>query len=335
MKSISIKQPRISILIAARNEEANILSCLQAIAALDYPTQQLEVWIGDDQSTDKTAQLVHHFIKDRPRFHLKAIQHTVGNARGKANVLAQLAHKATGELFCITDADVQIPTTWLKGLLAHYHESVGMITGVTLVSGKSLFAKLQSLDWLNALSLIKLASDVGKPVTAMGNNMLISKKAYFSTGGYEKIPFSVTEDFELFRAIRQQGWKSRQLLATEVLAFTTPVSNFIDLLQQRKRWMKGAMQVPWYVLMALAGQVAFYPILLYLLITMPLIGASIWASKVLLQSVWTSYYLIQLKETKLLPYLLFYEIYFILLSLSSVLFYLLPISVKWKDRTYH
>jgi len=335
MSSDLAHQPLISILIAARNEEQNILSCLQAIDQLHYPAEKLEVWIGDDQSADKTALIVHNFIQNRSNFHLKSITTLLGTARGKANVLAHLAHEAKGAFFCITDADVQVPPTWLNGLLSAYQEQVGMITGVTLVEGKGLFAKFQALDWLNALSLIKLASDVGKPVTAMGNNMMVSKAAYFSTGGYEKIPFSVTEDFELFRGIQAKGWISKQLLTTDVLAITPPVSDLISLLQQRKRWMKGAVQVPWYILLALAAQVVFYPILLYLLIVFPIAGIAIWSTKILLQSAWTIYHLFQLKRTSLLPYVFIYEAYFMLLSLSSVLFYLLPIPVKWKGRIYH
>lgn len=129
--------PFISILIAARNEEANIVSCLQAISKLEYPIDRFEVWVGDDQSTDRTKELVTEFVQDHPNFYLHTIEENLGKAKGKANVLAHLAHKAKGEVFCITDADVIVPTSWLKGLVTHWDENVGMITGITLVSGKS------------------------------------------------------------------------------------------------------------------------------------------------------------------------------------------------------
>ena len=37
--------------------------------------------------------------------------------------------------------------------------------------------------------------------TCMGNNMLITREAYESVGGYRGIPFSVTEDYELYKKI--------------------------------------------------------------------------------------------------------------------------------------
>ncbi|MDX5346710.1 MAG: glycosyltransferase, partial [Hymenobacteraceae bacterium] len=63
-----VTQPRISILIAARNEEANIQRCLEAIQRLHYPTHLIEVLIGDDASTDRTCQLVNDYISDKQHY---------------------------------------------------------------------------------------------------------------------------------------------------------------------------------------------------------------------------------------------------------------------------
>ncbi|MGB0524117.1 MAG: glycosyltransferase [Flammeovirgaceae bacterium] len=331
---VSNSLPLVSILIAARNEEANIIACLTAITKLDYPSAKFEVWIGDDQSSDQTHQLVATFIQNKPNFHLKYINGNLGNAQGKANVLAHLAHEAQGELFCITDADVVVPPTWIQGLLESYQNQVGMITGVTSVSGQSLFAKCQSMDWLYALSLIKLASAVGKPVTAMGNNMLITREAYFSVGGYETIPFSVTEDFELFRQVKQQGWQTKQLYHRKVLAQTLPVTSWQALLQQRKRWMVGAMQVAWYIKSLLASQLVLYLVIALLLVSQPVLALSLWFLKAGLQAIWMTYHLWKLKQYSLLLYLPFYEPYFIVLSLSSLVYSFSSSSVTWKGRVY-
>ena len=75
--------PQISILIAARNEEATILDCLQAITQLDYPSDAVEVLIGDDQSTDRTGSFVADFIADKPNFQLVSITYTQAGLRGK------------------------------------------------------------------------------------------------------------------------------------------------------------------------------------------------------------------------------------------------------------
>jgi glycosyltransferase involved in cell wall biosynthesis len=53
----------VTIWIAARNEEENIIECLASIDATKFPKNQLQVLIGDDQSTDQTARLVAEYIK--------------------------------------------------------------------------------------------------------------------------------------------------------------------------------------------------------------------------------------------------------------------------------
>ena len=48
-------EPSVSIIIAARNEEKSILTCLQSLTLVDYPPEKLEIVIVDDFSTDRTA----------------------------------------------------------------------------------------------------------------------------------------------------------------------------------------------------------------------------------------------------------------------------------------
>src|SRR5687767_10374493 len=58
--------PFVSVLIAARNEAANILGCLQSIESLDYPIDKLEILIGNDDSEDQTRTIVERFIAGKP-----------------------------------------------------------------------------------------------------------------------------------------------------------------------------------------------------------------------------------------------------------------------------
>ena len=139
--------PKISILIAARNEEANILDCLQHIHQLNHPKENLQILLGNDQSTDQTAQIIKQFIADKPKFQLITISENLPNLQGKANALAQLAQKATGEFLFITDADIQVPKNWIENMLAEFEPNTGIITGVTGILGERLMDKIQCIDW--------------------------------------------------------------------------------------------------------------------------------------------------------------------------------------------
>src|SRR5690554_3304075 len=55
--------PRISVLIPARNEEANLSACLASLEGLDYPPERIEFVIGDDQSRDNTAEIIYKWAE--------------------------------------------------------------------------------------------------------------------------------------------------------------------------------------------------------------------------------------------------------------------------------
>lgn len=62
------KLPTATIIVAARNEEDNILRTLESLEKLDYPDGKLQILIVDDQSTDATGKIIDDFIKDKPHF---------------------------------------------------------------------------------------------------------------------------------------------------------------------------------------------------------------------------------------------------------------------------
>ena len=237
--------PRISILVAARNEEALLPRCLASLRALDYPPELVQVLVGDDASTDNTRAVAEAAMSGyNGGFQLIPIAENLGEARGKANVLAHLTHHATADYWLLTDADIVLPPTWVRAMLAHAAPGVGTVTGLTVVVGEGLLACLQGLDWLLSLSLIQVGSDAGQPMTAMGNNMLVTRAAYQATGGYENLPFSVTEDFALFEAINAQGYGYRQVFAPAVRATSAPAHSWGALVRQRLRWLRGVAALP-------------------------------------------------------------------------------------------
>ncbi len=247
MKANSTK-PLVSVLIAARNESANIINCLDALEiAISKSDYDIEVLVGNDRSTDHTAALVFEWIQNRPQFRLLNISHNVRHLKAKANVLAQLAQEARGDFFFITDADISVPPTWFSALMNPQTSHCAVVTGLTLIKPKNLQAKWQSLEWQQALYWIHVLSERGFAVTSMGNNMLVSQKAYSAVGGYENIPFSITEDFELFKQVAQRGFQFKNLYQKDCLAWSEPTLGLKNLLQQRKRWMHGAMQSQWFL----------------------------------------------------------------------------------------
>jgi len=325
----------ISILVAARNEEKNILACLQALSKLNLHISDVEILIGNDQSEDSTEQIVLDFIKDKPHFRIITISDNNITTKGKAKVLATLAKQAKGEFYFITDADIKVPENWIQSLLSNYDSSIGIVSGATKAEGNALFHYCQKLDWIYAFGMVKTVSDCGIPVSAVGNNMMISKEAYWSTGGYEKIPFSITEDLQLFLETLKKGWKYKNLMSPDSLATTAPVEKLSTLLQQRKRWMNGALQLPFVLLLFLFIQALLLPVLILSLIYSPLFFGITWCLKILLQQTFMYLSFRKIGEhNNIIKSTIVFEIYSTLLSILVVVNYILPQKIKWKGRSY-
>ena len=328
-----LPRPRVSILVAARNEEASIGRCLRSLAALHYPSGRLEIIIADDGSTDRTAAIVADFIRDKPQFRLLSITQRLGSARGKANALAHLCRAATTNYFLFTDADMTVSPNWVTAMLAAATPGVGVVTGITTAEG-NLFGRLQGLDWLFGLNLIRLLADRGLPASAVGNNMLVTREAYESTGGFEAFNFNVSDDLQLFQAVTAKGYGFRNLCEPQALGVSVPQPTVRALLQQRKRWMNGATSLPWY-LTALFGMYGVFYVVLFWpgLLPGPWVAA-IYLLKVGLQTLFLLITLRQAGHRENLGVLLLYEFYLCVMSLAVLAYTVWPGYIVWKQRRY-
>ncbi len=327
--------PGISILLAARNEEKNILRCLNALHKLNYPAHKIEILIGDDNSEDGTKSLAEIFIADKTQFKLFSITSQLGKARGKANVLAQLAHQAKGKYFLITDADIAVKPDWAREMVSYFNSETGIVGGITIVEDdKTFLGKMQETEWTYLMGLLKGFDVYGMKSTAMGNNMAVSATAYRSVGGYENIDFSVTEDFKLFKEIRQHGWQTKNIFNKETLNISRPVESFDALLNQRKRWLTGGkeLSVYWWIAFSIFG--LFTPAIIVLLFFDMKLALLFYAVKLFLQSLSILIVRQKLQQQKRFYNLFVYELYNIITSFGTPVFFFLPLGMKWKNRLY-
>jgi cellulose synthase/poly-beta-1,6-N-acetylglucosamine synthase-like glycosyltransferase len=326
----------LSILIAVRNEENYILPCLESLMKLDFPTEHLEILIGNDASTDHSRPLIEQFIQGKKHFKLIDIQENIGKAKAKANVLAHLARDAQGEFLLFTDADVKVPSTWAKEMLrAVKNQKVGAVIGWTSLDTPTLFAKMQAIDWLLAFSMVHLASIFQKPITAMGNNLLIRKSAYLEVGGYEQLNFSLTEDFVLFHHIVRRGYSFIHLCTPEILVQTKAETSWTSLLAQRKRWSTDI----WYfldgkLLILLVLEAFSLPLFITFGIYFPSWSFGIWLIRLLIRFSIFCFYGHRIRQLRLLFwYFGIFEIYQSFFLLVLLFYLVLQKKIVWKGRT--
>lgn len=351
--------PQISIWVAARDEGENIGDCLAALCALDYPKEKLQILVGNDQSSDNTAQIAREWAQNHSYIQVIDIVDNDSGLKAKARVMAQLDIHAVGEFYLITDADVRVKPQWAKAMIQSMSDNTGVASGTTMVHAdihakgwEFVWAKLQGIDWTYFMGLLNVISYAGIPATAVGNNMIVRKNAYWETGGYANIKFSITEDYKLYSEICAKGYGWNNVMAPDVLAHSVETKGFSSLLHQRKRWLSGGKELPWYwwLLFGVFG-------LFYFAIPLNTLGLalmrwtwstpssdlgraecifiSIWAVKWILQTIQINRICNNVGEKPpTWAWHMIYEFYLMIVTVGTAIFFLLPRKTVWKGRKY-
>ena len=153
-------------------------------------------------------------------------------------------------------------------------------------------------------------------------------------GGYENIPFSIIEDWDLFKAITSKGGIFKTLFEPTVLAFTQPIHSFKTLFHQRKRWIRGVFQLPFPLTL---GILLIWNLLMIFIIIGILFGWEIMLLLFLLKWIADIFFLNFLYKKLSLNLDLgsfLYTPYSIIFNTLFLFFYFLPVKTNWKGRKY-
>jgi cellulose synthase/poly-beta-1,6-N-acetylglucosamine synthase-like glycosyltransferase len=331
------KPRKVSVLISARNEEMLLPQLLKSLDKLDYPDSQLQILLADDQSSDATGQLARDWVaKKANRKLISLTDEQVGlfQRNGKANALAILAKEATGDFLFFTDADCEVSPGWIWEGLASFGPKTGLVLGITQVKSRNFFEKMQEIDWWNTLGLVKTVTDLGFAATGLGNNMVISREAYQKSGGFAALPFSLTEDLEICRAVSGAGFDIRHQVSEAFLVKTKPEQKIQDFLWQRKRWMGGVMtlSLSWKFLLGL--QFLYFPAVIWLLTLDWKWALLVLGFKVFSQVLFLSFFAKKSGQRLGVSALALFDIYQLLSLSLTILYYFWSGQTLWKARTY-
>ncbi|MFC1726338.1 glycosyltransferase [candidate division KSB1 bacterium] len=329
-KGVLKSLPFISILISARNEEKNILGCLESLKDQSYPPGQFEVIIINDHSADNTESVVKEFIDRTKNFHLLNAPEGV---HGKRKALVYGIEKAKGEFLFQIDADCTAGRDWLSELVSSLSEGNSITGGFTLIDKpESVIERIQALDWVYIQSVGTAISRIKKPFSIFGNNMAFKKNDYLDSGGYDKINREILIDYQLVQLmLKNKSNKGKLIFNKGSIVNTKPVKNFFEYLKQRKRWGRGTFNIN------VGGKLILLTSLissLMLLVSPFFVKQFIWFFVLKISGDLLILYnpLRFYKRLNLLFYFIFYEIFHILNTV--VLGIVLPFSkkVEWKGR---
>ena len=141
---------KVSVLIAARNEENNIKKLLESLYDQSFPKELFEVIIVDDHSEDNTKEFINTFINNNKDLNIKLLE---AEKEGKKLAISQALHNASNELIIVTDADCVLNNLWIESIVGFYQENnCKMILAPVLLSpAENFFEKMQVLEHLSLI----------------------------------------------------------------------------------------------------------------------------------------------------------------------------------------
>ena len=327
--------PAVTVIVAARNEEENILDCIKSLNNIIYPENKIEIIIVNDHSNDKTGEIIDEFINGKPKFKVIMPEGQIGNLKGKTNAIAAAVKISKGEIILTTDADCVVSPTWAKTIASYYIKDVGFVGGFTTQNDYSAFAGMQAVDFIYLLTVAAGSQNFGKPLSCIGNNMSYSKSAYKDVGGYESLDFSVTEDFNLLMAIdKTKKYKIIYPFDHGALVTSKPCNDLQALYWQKKRWGVGGMSSGFigYLVMT-------WGFITHIAILLTPLFFSLTALYLCLFKIFVDYFFVypvfkRLKLRLKFNHFIAFEIYFILYVILLPLVVFTNQKVKWKGREY-
>jgi glycosyltransferase involved in cell wall biosynthesis len=226
--------PRVSIIVPARNEEDHIEQTLARMLQLDYANY--EVLTVNDRSTDHTGEVIAR-VAAAPEAHgrLKVIHVDAlpSSWLGKAHAMWTAANQASGDWLLFTDADVRFRPDSVRRAIA-YAEAEGadhlVLFPRLIMKGpgeRMMIAFFQSL-FVFGHRPWRVSDPTAKDHMGVGAFNLVRRQVYDAVGTYRALRMEVLDDMKLGKLIKTGGHAQRNVFGEDLISI---------------RWARGAMGV--------------------------------------------------------------------------------------------
>lgn len=231
-------EPTVSVIVAARNEEANIGNLLEDLVKQSYSKNKLEVVVADDRSTDKTSEIIQNYSEKYSNVIKVYISELSDDMTPKKNALTKAIVKSTGDIIISTDADCRVPTNWVKSIVQQFDDKTGIVIGYSRidVNNSSNFTNYQSIDFLALMSANAGSLGWGVPWTGSGQNIAYKRSDFDNINGFNPVADQVSgDDFYLVQAISNIS-QARFNANRDGFVTTKAMNSIQSFLSQRTRW---------------------------------------------------------------------------------------------------
>jgi len=228
----SVRYVKISIIVSIRNEEKNINELISGLENLDYPDQNFEVIIIDDNSYDNTFIVLKNNISEKENFFVYK-----NDSEGKRGAITYGIKKSRFPFIMITDGDCKPETGWLKHSAALFDSGYDMIFGISpFYRDNSFVNKISCFENLRNSFLTFTFASLGIPYSAAARNFGFNKEKFYSIGGYANTKDTLSGDDDLLlREAVKNKLKVGILTNRNSFVFSCTKKTFREYFQQRAR----------------------------------------------------------------------------------------------------
>jgi cellulose synthase/poly-beta-1,6-N-acetylglucosamine synthase-like glycosyltransferase len=229
---------RVTVLIAARNEEEKIHLTIEDILAQDYPKELTEIIIADDHSTDRTSAIIQSYAARGVRLLQLNEDKPLNSYKKKA--ITRAIGLSTGDLMVATDADCRMGSKWLSSIVGYFEANqLYMISSpVSYFEEKSLFERMQTLEFYTLIATGAAFIANNHASTCNGANLAYRKDIFYEVGGFTGIDDLASGDDELLlqKVAAQFPGKIGFLKCFDTIVYTHAKHNLHEFMLQRRRW---------------------------------------------------------------------------------------------------
>lgn len=203
--------PRLSVVVAARDEAGAIGSALATLLASDYP--ELEIVVVDDRSRDGTGRIVDEIAAGDPRLRAVHVTELPEGWLGKVHALDRGYAATTGEFVLFTDADVHFAPAALRRVVAHaVAREVDHVAVAPELLSRGFLQDALSAAFMTSFLVGTLAAEADRPgsraYVGVGAFNLVRRSAFERTPGFAWLRLEILDDLGLGLMMKRSGAKA-------------------------------------------------------------------------------------------------------------------------------
>ncbi|MDZ7725012.1 MAG: glycosyltransferase [candidate division KSB1 bacterium] len=241
---------RVSVIIAARNEESYISHVLNDLLNQNYPQELYDITVVDDCSTDRTCEIVKSFEQAHDNIRCIRLENVPEDFSPKKYALEQAVKESKGDIILTTDADCRLAPDWIRGMVRYFAPETAFVIGFSQLTRPdktyNLIEHLQSFDFLEMMGAAAGTANLGYPLAASGQNMGYRKSVFHKIGGYSRVKHRISGDDVLLLNLIRKYTNHKIAFAShpDTFVFSHPQPTLAALLNQRIRWASnGSYQI--------------------------------------------------------------------------------------------